>query len=68
MNDGERSITIDEVPLDWCFQQGVKLDFRQMADGYVVTANDVEQELSRINYTLQPLDIVVVNTYESTHT
>ena len=62
MNDGERSITIDEVPLDWCFQQGVKLDFRQMADGYVVTANDVEQELSRINYTLQPLDIVVVNT------
>ena len=23
----ERAITIDEVPLDWCFQRGVKLDF-----------------------------------------
>jgi kynurenine formamidase len=22
------SWTIDEVPLDWCFQPGVKLDFR----------------------------------------
>jgi kynurenine formamidase len=27
---GERkpSITIDQVPLEWCFQPGVKLDFR----------------------------------------
>src|SRR5216683_1817341 len=28
MNRGERAITIDEVPLDWCLQPGVKLDFR----------------------------------------
>ena len=28
MNKGERAITIDEVPLDWCFRPGVKLDFR----------------------------------------
>jgi catechol 2,3-dioxygenase-like lactoylglutathione lyase family enzyme len=33
MNKGERSITIDEVPLDWCFQPGVKLDFRHLPDG-----------------------------------
>ena len=37
MNRGERAITIDEVPLDWCFQPGVKLDFRALPDGYVVT-------------------------------
>src|SRR5215831_1423264 len=41
MNRGERAITIDEVPLDWCFQPGVKLDFRARPDGYVVTAEDV---------------------------
>ena len=58
----ERSITIDEVPLDWCFQPGVKLDFRDMADGYVVTAADVEAELARIGHTLSPMEIVVVNT------
>ena len=62
MNDGEQSITIDEVPLEWCFNPGVKLDFSGFADGYVVTAADVEAELSRINYTLQPMEIVVVNT------
>lgn len=62
MNRGERAITIDEVPLDWCLQAGVKLDFRHFEDGYVVTAEDVEQELKRIGHELQPLDIVVVNT------
>ena len=54
--------TIDQVPLDWCFQPGVKLDFRHVADGHVVTAADVEAELARIGHVLQPLEIVVVNT------
>lgn len=62
MNHGERAITIDEVPLDWCFQPGVKLDFTRFDDGYVVTAEDVEAELMRIGHTLAPLEIVVVNT------
>jgi kynurenine formamidase len=62
MNDGERASTIDEIPLDWCFQQGVKLDFRHFPDGYVATAADVEAELSRIGHDLKPLDIVLVNT------
>ena len=62
MNKGERSITIDEVPLEWCFQPGVKLDFRQLPDGHVVTADEVAQELERIEHVLQPLEIVVVNT------
>jgi kynurenine formamidase len=62
MNKGERAITIDEVPLEWCFQPGVKLDFRHLPDGYVVTAADVEGELERIQHRLEPLEIVVVNT------
>ncbi|WP_394848638.1 cyclase family protein [Pendulispora brunnea] len=62
MDGGARAITIDEVPLDWCLQPGVKLDFRHFPDGYVVTARDVEAELSRIGHTLSPLEIVVVNT------
>src|SRR6202022_2099432 len=62
MNRGERAWTIDEVPLEWCLQPGVKLDFRHFADGYVATAADVEAELARIGHTLSPLEIVVVNT------
>ena len=62
MNKGERAITIDEVPLDWCLQPGIKLDFRHFEDGYVVTADDVAEELARIEHELSPLEIVVVNT------
>ena len=62
MNRGERAITIDEVPLDWCLRPGVKLDFRHLPDGHVVTAAEVEAELERTGHRLQPLDIVVVNT------
>lgn len=62
MDGGKRAITIDEVPLEWCFQPGVKLDFRHFEDGYLVTARDIEDELKRIGHELQPLEIVVVNT------
>ncbi|MCR9125762.1 MAG: cyclase family protein [Rhodobacteraceae bacterium] len=62
MNGGERAITIDEVPLEWCFGPGVKLDFRHLPDGHVVRAAEIEAELERIGHRLQPLDIVVVNT------
>jgi kynurenine formamidase len=62
MDGGKRALTIDEVALEWCMQPGVKLDFRDKPDGYVVSAHDVEQELLRIGHALQPLEIVVVNT------
>ncbi|WP_435070531.1 cyclase family protein [Amycolatopsis thermoflava] len=62
MNGGERAMTIDEVPLEWCLQPAVKLDFRHFPDGYVATAADVEAELKRIGHELSPLEIVVVNT------
>lgn len=59
---GKRALTIDEIPLEWCFQPGVKLDFRHLPDGHVVTAAEVEAELGRVNHELKPLDIVLVNT------
>ncbi|MDG1127699.1 MAG: cyclase family protein [Paracoccaceae bacterium] len=62
MDGGKRAITIDEVPLDWCMNPGVKLDFRHLPDGHLVSAAEVEAELARIGHELQPLDIVVVNT------
>ena len=56
------AIAIHDVPLEWCFQPGVKLDFRHLPDGHVVTAAEVEAELQRVGHTLKPLEIVVVNT------
>jgi kynurenine formamidase len=62
LGEPKPSMTIDEVPLEWCFKPGVKLDFRHFDDGYVATAADVEAELARIGHQLAPLEIVLVNT------
>ncbi|HVV68820.1 MAG TPA: cyclase family protein [Gammaproteobacteria bacterium] len=62
MDKDKPAIAIDEVPLEWCFQPGVKLDFRHFADGYVVTRDDVIAELKRISHVLKPLEIVLINT------
>jgi kynurenine formamidase len=35
--------TIDEVPLDWCFAPGVKLDLTGFEDGYAITVEDLEK-------------------------
>jgi kynurenine formamidase len=62
MNNGERAWTIDEVPLDWFFRPGVKLDLRHLPNGHLVTPADIDRELDRIGYELQPYDIVLANT------
>ncbi|AVH45404.1 cyclase family protein [Agrobacterium tumefaciens] len=62
MDSGQPALSIDEVPLEWCHGDGVKLDFRDKPDGYVCTAADVQTELDRIGYDLKPFDIVLVNT------
>jgi kynurenine formamidase len=63
---GEPMPTIDEIPLEWFFGAGVKLDFRHFADGYVVTGADIERELAHIGHRLEPFDIVLVNTCAGT--
>jgi kynurenine formamidase len=62
MANGEPSAKIDEMPLEWFLGRGLKLDFRRFPDGYAVAAADVEEELARIKHTLEPFDIVLINT------
>ena len=62
MNGGERSWTIDEVPLEWCFGNGVLVDFTDKPDGYKVMPEDFEKYFDKIHYGLQPGDIVLIRT------
>jgi kynurenine formamidase len=59
---GKPAFTIDEVPLDWCFNHGVVLDFRNKEDGDRITVEDLRGELERIKYEIKPLDIVLIQT------
>ena len=38
MDRGQPAATIDQVPLEWFYGRGVKLDFRHFPDGYVACA------------------------------
>lgn len=62
MDGGSRALAIDEIPLEWCFGDGVVLDFRHKADGEYITVEDIVATLEKIHYEIKPLDIVLVQT------
>lgn len=62
MENGKPALTIDEIPLEWCFNDGVVLDFRHKADGARITVADLKKEFERIRYNLKERDIVLVQT------
>jgi kynurenine formamidase len=62
MDKGEPALTIDQVPLDWCLQDAVVLDFSRKTDGDRISTDDVRRQLKAIDYRLKPLDIVLVRT------
>jgi kynurenine formamidase len=66
MDHGKPARTIDQIPLEWCLQKGLKLDFRHLPDGYVVQPEDIDAELARVGATIEPLTIVLVNTSAGT--
>lgn len=61
-SEGKPARRIDEVPLEWCFAPGVVLDVRHKAAGDFITVDDLQAALTKIEYDLQPLDIVLLHT------
>ncbi len=54
--------TIDELPLEWFFADGVVLDMTAKADGDQIDVPDVEAGLAAVGHSLRPLDIVLLRT------
>ncbi len=61
-SEGKPALRIDEVPLEWCFGPGVVLDMRSKKHGDLISVEDLEAALSKIEYELSPLDIVMIHT------
>jgi len=61
-SQGRASKTSDEIPLEWCYSSGVKLDFTYKKPSEVITGLDVDSALRRINYDLKESDIVLFYT------
>ncbi|MGA8942373.1 MAG: cyclase family protein [Thermoactinomyces sp.] len=58
--DGKPARTIDEMPLEWFYGDGVLLDFTDRLPGYEFTVEDLKEKLQEMNYTLKPYDIVLI--------
>jgi len=58
--EGKPAKGIDEVPLEWFFQDGVRLDVRHVAPNALITVDDIKMALDKINYKLKPMDIVLI--------
>jgi kynurenine formamidase len=57
-----RAYGIDEVPLEWCYGDGVVLDVTHRKAGELITAQDLERATAAIGYRIKPLDIVLIRT------
>ena len=53
---------VEAIPLEYCYGDGVLLDFTGAEPGHIISAPEIEAELERIDYELKPRDIVIIHT------
>ena len=59
---GQKSKTIDQVPLEWLYGDGVVVDMSHKADFDEITVEDVQNDLANNQITLYPGNIVLIKT------
>ncbi|TCP28548.1 kynurenine formamidase [Tenacibaculum skagerrakense] len=60
--NGEKSKTIDEIPLDICYADGIVIDMKHKVDFDPITVNDIEKFLLENNLEIQSGMIVLIKT------
>ncbi|MDP1853808.1 MAG: cyclase family protein [Candidatus Omnitrophota bacterium] len=61
-SEGRASKTAEEIPLEWCMQNGARLNLTHKKPNETINAEDIEAALIKINYQIKPLDIVLLCT------
>jgi kynurenine formamidase len=62
LSEGRKARTIDEMPLEWFYADGVVLDMRHKPRGSGISVADLQAALARISYQVRPWDIVLIQT------
>ena len=60
--NGEKSKTIDEIPLDWCFGEGIVIDMKHKNDFDPITVLDIKKFLNKENLIIKKRMIVLIKT------
>lgn len=60
--NGQPSKTIDEIPLEWCYNQGLVIDMTHKVDFDPIRVDDIQQFLEKENLVIKPEMIVLIKT------
>jgi len=60
--EGKIARKIGDIPLEWCYGNGVVLDLSHKRPGEFITKEDIKGALKRIGYEIRPFDIVLIYT------
>jgi kynurenine formamidase len=52
--------SIDQIPLEWCFAPGFRLDLRHIPPGEGITEFDIADAAARISHDVRPGDIALI--------
>lgn len=61
-SEGRPAKTAEEIPLEWCYADAVKIDLSHKKPNEAITAEDLENGLKKIRYSLKEKDIVLLCT------
>ena len=59
---GQKAKTIEELPLEWFYGDGVVIDMQHKEKGGLISTADIQAALEKIKYQLKPRDIVLIHT------
>jgi kynurenine formamidase len=60
--NGKKAKTIEEIPLEWCYGDGIVIDMEHKADFDAITIADIEQFLAKEKLEIKPDMIVLIKT------
>jgi kynurenine formamidase len=67
MCEGRPAKTIDQIPLEWCYGDGIVIDMRHKVDFEPIMSNDIADYLQEHELTLRPKMIVLIMTGRDKH-
>jgi kynurenine formamidase len=59
---GPEAPGVEGIPLEYCFSDGVRLDFRHKEKGTRIFPEEIDEALDKIGYKLKERDIVLIHT------
>lgn len=65
--EGKPAKTIDQVPLEWCYGEGIVIDMKHKADFEAITVEDIQDFLQKENLELKAGMIALIKTGRDQH-